>query len=472
MRQTVNILVAAFAATALLSASAFAQTAPPPAPVKPSSEPLDTTPPPTLDPDALPVAKDPMLDPVPPAANVVESWGDIIRLVHERSTALHIATAQVREATAMKRRALSASLPVLSANGSVNEALYTNYNGTAAVLHPNTTLNGSVALKQPILDLGAWYSFGTAKEREQAAALSSKDVQRQQLERVAEAAVGVITESRVAESSRVSLASDLSTLELTRRRAELGAANAVDVLRAAQEVATSRAAIVANDEALRQSRETLGAALGFTGGWGVSNDLRVEDLERAASGVCKPIEGIQYRTDIRSAERNVEAARRDRNAVDYLYVPTVALVSQLGYTDYRSPGDTNVTQWTVGAQLGWTLYDGGDRYGQKLFNTAAETIARETLTQNKRDARLLLTQADRGIVVAQANLEVSTSARNIAKESARLSRLAFINGNGTSFDLVDSARRLREAEIDLLIKQFQVFQARLTAFLSRANCAI
>ena len=67
---------------------------------------------------------------------------------------------------------------------------------------------------------------------------------------------------------------------------------------------------------------------------------------------------------------------------------------------------------------------------------------------------------------------MSTTARNIAKESQRLSRLAFINGNGTSFDLVDSARRLREAEIDVLIKEFQVFQARLTAFLSRSNCAI
>jgi outer membrane protein TolC len=472
MRQTANSLVALLA-TALFSASSFAQVTPGPVnPVNPSSEPLDTTPPPTVDPAALPVSKDPMLDPVAPASNVIQSWGDVLRLVHQRSTALHIATAQVDEATAQKRRALATSLPVLSASGAVNEALYTNYSGTAAIPHPDTTLSGGIDLRQPVFDLGSWYSFGTAKERERAAALSAEDVQRQQLAKVAQAAVGVITASRVAESSRVSLASDLSTLELTRRRAELGAANAVDVLRAAQEVSTSRAAIVANDEALRQSREALGAALGFTGGWGVSTDLRVEDLERTTSSVCKPIGGLEYRSDIRAAERNVQAAHRDRNAVDYLYAPTVDLVSHLGYTGYLSPGNTSVTQWTIGAQLGWTLYDGGDRYGQKLFSTAAETVARETLTQNKRDAVLQLTQADRAIVVAQANLEVSTTARNIAKESARLSRLAFINGNGTSFDLVDSARRLREAEIDLLIKQFQVFQARLVAYLSRANCTI
>ena len=138
----------------------------------------------------------------------------------------------------------------------------------------------------------------------------------------------------------------------------------------------------------------------------------------------------------------------------------------------RSRPNGEHVSWTIGGQLGWTLYDGGDRYGLRHFNEAALTIARETLTQKKRDVTLQVTQADRGIVVAQANFVVATSARDVAKEQARLSRLAFVNGSGTSFDLVDSARLLRQAEIDLLIKDFQVFQARLTAFLARANCAI
>jgi len=357
----------------------------------------------------------------------------------------------------------------------VSEALYNN--GTA-IPSSSTTLNGttlvgSVGLRQPVFNLGAWYSVGTAKERERVAELSAEDVQRQQLATVALAAVGVITASRVAESSRVSLASDLSTLELTQRRAALGAATAVDVLRAAQEVSLVRAQLVTADESLRQARESLGSALGFTSGWDVSTSLRVEDLERTANAACRPVQGLDSRSDIRAAERNVRAAQRDRTAVDYLYAPTVNLVSNLTYTDnLQKSGDFNLTQWTIGGQLAWTLYDGGDRYGQQRFTNAAQVVAREQLTQKKRDAILQLTQADRAIVVAQANLEVSTQARDIAKESARLSRLAFINGNGTSFDLVDSARRLREAEIDLLNRESQVFQARLSAFLSRANCAI
>jgi outer membrane protein TolC len=69
-------------------------------------------------------------------------------------------------------------------------------------------------------------------------------------------------------------------------------------------------------------------------------------------------------------------------------------------------------------------------------------------------------------------VQVAITARDVARESARLARLAFVSGSGTSFDLVDNTRRLREAEIDLLIREFRVVQAQLTAYLTRANCSI
>jgi outer membrane protein TolC len=472
--------VAAFLAVALLSDLSHAQGTPAPPAVQdapPSSEPMDTAAPPPLNPDALPVAKDPMLELVPPPANQVTSWADVLRLVRQRSTALHIAVAQTTQASAQERHALAGALPTLSASGNVSRVLLHEVSGAPPFPYARTPYGASVDLKQPLINFNAWYSVGTAKERTRVADLSEKDTQRTLLATAAQAAVSVITASRVADSNRVSLASDLSTLELTKRRAALGAATAVDVLRTEQEVATARAQLVTGDESLRQAREALGAALGFTEGWGVSTDLRVEDLERTASSACKSVGDLNARSDVLSAQHNVLAAKRDRNAVDYTFLPTVDLVSHLSYANpytltVNGSSLGNLTQWTIGAQLNWTLFDGGDRYSQIQSTDAAETIASEQLTQKKRDATLQLTQADRAILVAQASLEVSTSARDVAKEQARLARLAFINGSGTSFDLVDSARALREAEIDLLIKQFQVFQARLTAFLSKANCTI
>jgi outer membrane protein TolC len=94
------------------------------------------------------------------------------------------------------------------------------------------------------------------------------------------------------------------------------------------------------------------------------------------------------------------------------------------------------------------------------------------LTDTRRRAELEVTQAMRSVKVAQANLEVSTRAREIAVETARLARVAYMNGSGTSFDLVDTARRQREAELDLTIKEFQVLRAGIAALLSLASCDV
>lgn len=423
-----------------------------------------------------------MLVPVPPPLHQLTSWRQALTLVRQRSTALRISQAQIEQAEGTTRSALAKALPTLTAQATYNRHLLLGRGFTsstqgpqanATIPNPPGALTGTINLTQPVIDFGAWYGIGTAKEHERSATLSAEDTERTLLAAAAQAAVATITADRVADSSRGSLQGALSTLDLTKRRAALGAASAVDVLRADQEVSLSRAQVVSAQESLLEAREALGAALGDTMAWGVSPVVRMDDLERTASTVCRPVDSLEARADIRAAASSAEAAKRERTAVDYSFAPTLDLISTLGYVDFagHSPNGDHLT-WTVGGQLNWLLFDGGDRYGQQRLREGAAQSANQTLTQVKRDATVKLTQADRAIAVAQANLDVSTHARDLARDFARLSRIAFINGSGTSFDLVDSARRLREAEIDLLVKEFGVLQARLTAYLGRANCSI
>ena len=129
-------------------------------------------------------------------------------------------------------------------------------------------------------------------------------------------------------------------------------------------------------------------------------------------------------------------------------------------------------QWTIGAVLTVPIYDGGRIGAEDEINRATADAARQQLTQTARQARLEATQAQRSVQVAQANFEVSRQARDIAAESARLARIAFVHGTGTSFDLVESARRQRLSEIDVTIKEFEVIRAQITALLALSNCNI
>lgn len=426
---------------------------------------------------SVPDVTDPMLEPIAGAEEVLGSWQQALKLVQSRSTSIATARARIVEANARSRQVLSNSLPEIAANGSVRRQLLfgtgTNFIPGAG-LQPNvripfppTVWNAGVSLRQPVFDLRSWYDISTSESATEAAVVSAEDTERQALGLLADTIVTVITAERLAEVSRVSLRSNLSTLDLTQRRMRLGAASSVDVLRAEQEVSLNRADVVQADESVRRAREALGMALGYSEGWGVAPHIKVDQLAADAQSVCSPISDPELRSDVRAARLNLEVSERNVSSVGYAYAPTLDLVSDFSYT---SQPTVRPEQWSIGAVLSVPIYDGGRLSADRNVNRANADVAHQQLTEAKRRARLEATQAQRSIQVAEATFAVRRQARDIAEESARLARVAFVHGTGTSFDLVESARRQRLSEIDVTIQEFEVVRARITALLALSNC--
>jgi outer membrane protein TolC len=65
---------------------------------------------------------------------------------------------------------------------------------------------------------------------------------------------------------------------------------------------------------------------------------------------------------------------------------------------------------------------------------------------------------------------VAISARDLAAENDRLTRTAYLEGRGTSLELVTAAQGLREAEIQLALREFDLVKARIAAILALATC--
>lgn len=419
-----------------------------------------------------------MLEPIELPTQVLGSWRQALSLVQGRSTSVATARARIVEANARSRQALAGALPNLSGNGTLNRnllfatgATFTAQGQTNVRLpYPATTWNAGVSLRQPVFDLRTWYDIRTSDTAIDAAAMSAEDVERIALGGLADTIVSVITAERLAEVSRVSLRSNLSTLDLTQRRTRLGAASSVDVLRAEQEVASNRADVVQADESVRRAREALGMALGFPEGWGVAPHIKVDGLAADAQSVCSPISDPDQRSDVRAAKLNVEVSERTAESVKFGNAPTLDVVSDFSYT--TDPRSARPVLWSIGAVLTVPIYDGGRLGSERDINAANATVARQQLTDATRRARLEAVQAQRAIEVAESTFVVSRQARDIAEESSRLARIAFVHGTGTSFDLVESARRQRLAEIDVTIKEFEVVRARIAALLALSNCSL
>jgi outer membrane protein TolC len=437
----------------------------------------------------LPEVDDPMLAPPPAPSHELSSWRQGVSLIRQRNNSLKQALATVDVANARARQSLSASLPVLSARAGVEYELLrgdrsTDSAGNALVdangnpfsyRVPQHQLSGAAALslRVPVFAPRAWYDHNTRKQEAEAAKLDTKELERQLVAGVADLIVNAVTAERLAEVSRVSLRSVLSTLDLNKRRAALGASSALDVLRIEQEVQLARAQVVAADENLIRARESLGFALGYPEDWGVTENLRLDALTTDARTSCIQVRDVETRTDVRAAATDVRLAQRGAGSAERSWWPTIDVLSDLTYYPRAdaSPNALNFS-WTVGAQLNWLLYDGGLRYGQKDESEANTRIAQARLDDVTKQARLEVTQTQRAVRVAEASLAVSSRTREVSAETDRLARVAFLNGSGTTFDLVDNARRLREAELDLTIKEFEVLRARIAALLALSSCKL
>lgn len=430
----------------------------------------------------LPQVTDDMLAPVPPATHVLSSWRDALRILRDNSTTLRTARAREEVAAAQSRQVLAGSLPTLTADAGITRHLLrgdarvpnvdTLMIDTVRVPDPATSWQAGLNLRIPILSLDTWHQRGTAEAQIEVTKLNTKAAERLSIAIVADAVVTTVTAERLAEVSRVSLESVLSTLDLNKRRAALGAASSLDVLRIEQEVSLSRSQVVAANDGVLRAREQLGAALGSADPYGVTPSIRLDALANDAKSTCQATSDVLSRSDVRAAEASVNVARRNQEGVSKTYWPSVDAVSSLTYWSPESGINNEHVTWSVGGVLSWTLYDGGLRYGTREQRSAETQIAAVQLSEAKRQARLEVTQAFRAVKSSEATLAVAARTRELAAETARLTKVSYLNGSGTSFDLVDSARRQREAELDYTIKEFEVLRAKIAALLALATCDV
>ena len=474
---TARPALAALALLTLLAVPAAAQTQPRSAAAVPGAPPPAAAVPAAQVEPPMPDVSDPLLETPPPATHVLESWQQALQLVSDHSVSMRLARVNVQRAEAQVRSALAPALPQLLGTAGVTKYLLkgdvpNGAGGTQSIPDPSLYWNAQLALTVPIFRPFAWSNYGSAKDAVEATKLSVKETERQVVGGFASVIVSVVTAERLAEVSRTSLRAALATLDLTKRRAALGASNTLDVLRVEGEASLARAQVVTATESLLRAREALGTALGSSESWGVTPDIKLDSLATDAQKVCRPEQDISSRTDVRAANANLGVNERRLRAIDYTYLPTLDGVSALSFQDPNFALNNRHVSWTIGALLTWNIYDGGLRSGQRLSAAAEVQGSKAELDETRRNASLELTQALRNVQVAEANYTVAARTREISAETVRLSKISFLNGSGTSFDLVLTERQLRVSDADLAVREFSVLQAKIAALLALSTCSL
>lgn len=462
---------------------------PPPTPVAPPSPmpagtPNVSTAPssaaPLLAPSPIPSAPnvdDAMLEPAPPAKREIKSWAEAVQLVRARSTDLATAYAEVRRAEGQTRTALAAVLPTVNGTATLPHQFLTretttlvNGGGTKTIETPTGDfISVGISAQQSLVNVQNWHSIGTAKQNEKSQVLSAEDTNRTITLAVAQAIVGVVAAERVAELNRVGLRSALERRDLTSRKRTLGVATGLDVVRADQDVSSARATLVTGDESLRKAREALGLTVGIPDQVGVPAGLKLDDVVTSAEQTCPRVGTLAERPDIAAQQKKIEIAERNVHNVELSFLPTLSASSTFS-TSTVPPTSGPPATWSISAVLSVPIWDGGARYGSLRVNRALRDESEFALTGQVRSATVQVEQARRSITVAQASRDVAQQTRDLASQVDLLTQTAYRAGQGTSLELVVAASALRQAEISLALREFDVVSARLDALFALARC--
>jgi outer membrane protein, multidrug efflux system len=404
---------------------------------------------------------DPMLAPIPPAADVIPSWNDaIVRIQHAPD--LLSSAADVDRVTAQRRIALAAVLPQLSAVGEYQHAFRDQ--GIPA----NTWSIAGVATWT--LDARAIHAVGTADAQIDLSRLSLAEQKRELVSATITGMLATLTAERISELDRSSLRAALDRHKLTQGRLAFAHGIELDVDRAQQDVESARSQLVQADETMRQTREALGLLVGSSTPIAAASGLDIEGFEKAIATTCRPTADIEHRADVATARQRVDIAERAITDAELRFVPTLGVTSQTTDANVVSFGPT--ANWIVSATITVPLYDGGARYGAMRQARVERDQAQLALTQTRAAAIVDAARADRAIGVSVETRDVSKRERDLAAQVDSRVRQGYAAGLGTSLDLVTSAQALRQAEIELATAEFQVARARAGAVLAHAECVL
>ena len=399
--------------------------------------------------------------PASPAGLERVTFAEALQRALARNPSVRIAEQEILRAEALVRQAQAAWLPTLTGNASYTrlDADRTATSGTPPktnVIASKDQVAANLQLAVPLFAPGRWLASDRAGKTTDAQRLTVQDQRRQIGLATGRAFLSVVAARRqveVAERARSS-AADHERFSSTRLQGGLG--NRLDQVRAAQDLAATEAALQTQQVAQSRARE----ALALLAGADHPLDAADDPVLPAPPALEDALAQAKGRADVASQQKRLDVAEQLLADRWSLYAPLLTAAFQ---PFYQNPATltTPVTGWQAQLLLSIPLYDGGLRYGQIREQRALAAEAREQLDASLRQAGSEVRSAFEALRYADLALGSSQRAAQLAGESLKLSTEAYQAGATTELDVLDAARRSRDADAAAATAEDNARQARL-----------
>jgi outer membrane protein len=297
-------------------------------------------------------------------------------------------------------------------------------------------------LSQLLFDFGK--NFASTDSARKAAEVAFEDIELQRqlfTEAVKEAYTNQVYAARLILVNQQALERAQLNLRSARGFYEVGTRPKSDVTRAEVDVANARVDVIRASNAERIARVALNTAMGIAADTPtqVIDNLAYEPVQFDRSQL--QTEALQRRPEYRQSKLRTDAAEADLKRRFLDFFPDVTGGAFYGATRH----DWNEI-WEFNLNLTWQIYDGGNRIARYREGRALVEGARARVKSLELTIQRDVEQSILNVQEAQERIQAAKTAVESAQENFRLAQGRFDAGVGTILELTDAQLALTQAQ--------------------------
>jgi len=385
---------------------------------------------------------------------------EAVKLALERNERAKSTWEEVVAANARLAQARSFFLPSITSTSTYTRRAYETrriVGETEVIIQRYNALSETIALNQTLFDARSLTSLAAVRARRDADVASAAESRRQLAFEVSQAFLATLGTTQVREASGRRFTFAGQNLEAARARFAAGLASVNDVTRAELEYATAEVGLTQVMGQVETSTLQLGHLLDAPEA--VRGPLVVpEFLIEAASAEAADSEGLveealARRLDVGSL-RSLASAQRSLSRLPMLgWLPSLSASGRYSLTNEASFNNRN-WNWSIGATLSWSLFDGGARFGQSREQRALARLADLDLQAATRLVDVEVREALVSLSSQRASLRQATVAHEVAKKNAAETTELYRQGLASALEVADANVSLFEAEVALVQERY------------------
>ncbi len=376
----------------------------------------------------------------------------VLEEVPQQHETHQITQMEVRQSRALRRQALGALFPQLSATGELTRqgGEEVEIGDQAIRRRYDWGITGIASLT--IFDGPAYYDYWQSDAMVDVAEASA-EWERHFLELDAEVAFFTLASAqREVEIAEAAIEWRREYLEEAEELRDAGFAVEVDVSRARAEVLEAEQALLEADAARGNAADGLATLLGRDPDGQLRAEFDPEDIETDPPPQRASV--TEERTDFTGRRAGVEAAELGRRGVWWGFAPRVGLSLNTRWGE-PTAFDPDYFNWSLTLSATWDLYQGGARFARADEAQAEVRQAELELERDLRDANVEMAQAYRDWESAAARIEVARQRLEAVEQTYDQVLAQYEQGLVTGLEVSDASQELLDAEMTLNQVRFQ-----------------